>query len=111
MALPKVKELFSKLSKYDRIAVEINLKAHPMNKDELYSISFSTFFFDLWCDYQNNYFILYKFHNCPIEADIRALMHRFSLTYHCRADTKIVDYKSYFERVLRVQPERFITLL
>jgi len=111
LAVPKIKEMFAKLPKYDRIAVEINLKVHPMNTDELYSITFSTFFLDLCCDVQNNYFVLYKFHNCPIEADIRALMHRLSLTYYCREDTRIVDYKSYFERVLKVQPERFITLL
>ena len=111
MALPKIKAEFAKLDKYDRIAVEINLKAHPTNMDELYALSFSTFIFDLCCDVQNNYFVRYRFHNCTIEAEIRALMHRFSLVYFLRQDTKIVDYKSYFERVLKVQPERFITLL
>jgi len=110
-ALPKIKQMFAKLSKYERVMVEINLKLHPMNKDELFSVCFSTFFFDLCCDYENNYFILYRFHNCPIEADIRALMHRLSLTYYCRADTKKIDYSEGFKRILQVQPERFITLL
>ncbi|MFN0290058.1 hypothetical protein [Pedobacter helvus] len=111
IAVPKIRSLFSKLSKFNRIAVEMNLKEHPLNVSELYSISFSTFFFDLCCDVRNKYHIVYKFHNCPIEADIRALTHRLSLTYYCKEDTRISDYKSYFERVLQVQPERFITLL
>lgn len=111
IALPKIKQMFSKLSKYNRIAVEMNLKQHPLETEDLHSISFSTFFFDLCCNVENRYYIIYKFHNCPIEADIRALLHRLSLTYHCREDTKIADYNSGFKRILQVQPERFITLL
>lgn len=111
IALPKIKEMFSKLSKYNRIAVEMNLKEHPLNVDELYSICFSTFFFDLSCNVENQYCITYRFHNCPIEADIRALLHRLSLTYYCIEDTKTFDYSEGFKRILQVQPERFITLL
>lgn len=111
IALPKIKQLFSKLSRYDRIMVEMNLKLHPLETEDLHSIFFSTAFFDLCCDMSNNYFILYKFHNCPVEAEVRALMNKLSLTYYSREDTKIDDYTSYFKRVLQVQPERFISLL
>ena len=112
IAIKKMKLLFSKLDdKEMRVIVEMNLKEHALSVDELYSITLSTFFFDLQCDFTNNYWINYKFHKCPIEKEISEIMHQLSLTFHCREDRRIEDYPVFYERVLRVQPERFIYLL
>lgn len=66
-AIPKIKQLMSCLPKYDRIAVEINMRLFPQSTCELHTLLFSTFMFELNCDPLGTYYISIKFNNCPLE--------------------------------------------
>lgn len=112
VAINKIKALHADSpNKADRVVIEMNLKPHPCTTDELYSICFSTCYFDLACDIQNNYIIQYKMDNCPLQTQITQLFKCLGMIQFLRSDTKIKDYKAFFKRALQVQPERFITLL
>jgi hypothetical protein len=110
--LKKVKELFATLpNKEDRVIVELNLKAMPSDSFGLYSVLTSTFYFSMECDIYNNFRIEYLFHNCKFEKELRTWMIGYSINNHSFQNVRVDDYEDYFNRVLQVQPERFISLL
>lgn len=112
IAIKKIKEYHAALpSKIERIVVEMDLRPHPTAVDTMHSILFPTCYFDLCCDVWNNVYISYKLDASPLQSRILGLFKRIGLLHYCRADTNIKDYKEFFKSVLRVQPEKFITLL
>ncbi|CAM4306872.1 hypothetical protein SAMN06265348_110262 [Pedobacter westerhofensis] len=112
MAVESVKELYSKLpNQDDRVIIELNLKACPLDVEGLYCIATPHFFFHLECDVYTNYKIEYQFCNCPFEKEIQAMIDKFALRSYSTEVMRQPDYPSFFNRALRNQPERFIRVL
>ncbi|MEE1884366.1 hypothetical protein [Pedobacter flavus] len=110
--LNKVKILYSTLpNKSDRVIVELNLKAHPLNVVDMHCLLTPHFLFHLEADILGNYKIEYHFHNCPFESEIKTLMKKCCINPFSSQRMNIADYNAYFKEVLRVQPEKFIHLL
>lgn len=110
--IQSVKQLYLTLpNQKDRIVVEIPLKKHPLDSEGIHSFMTPHFFAQLECDILNNYCMFYKFHNCPFEQEIWAMMKRSSLSKVSKEAASITNYQNYFKRVLQCQPERFIYML
>jgi len=107
-----VKELYSKLpNKEDRVMIELNLKACPLDVSGLYCVLTPHFYFHLECDVMTNFKIEYQFFQCPFEKEIQALIDKYSIRSYSTEIVKREDYPSFFERCLQVNPERFIRVL
>lgn len=110
--LKTVTKLYAKLpNKDDRVIVEMDMKLHPLDGEQMHAFLTPHFLLFLECDVQNHYRVEYCFHQCPLEAEIKAIMKEFLINSYSTEVRKMPDYKTYFAQVLRCQPERFIRVL
>lgn len=112
IVVKRVKEMYCKLpNKADRVMIELPLKDSPSEPSALYCIITSTSYLYIECDYLNNYKVEYQFHRCPFEEEIQQLINKMALRAYSTEIMNQPDYPTFFTNCLRVQPERFITLL
>jgi hypothetical protein len=110
--LTTVKALYATLpNKQDRVIVEMNMKEHPLEVFQMHAFLTPHFMFVIECDVFNQYRIEYCIADCPFEAEIITMIDRLSLESHSTMVRKMPSYKDYFNEVLKVQPERFISVI
>ncbi|RZK38668.1 MAG: hypothetical protein EOO90_21465 [Pedobacter sp.] len=110
--LKRVTALYSSLPKNeDRVIVEMDMKLHPLDGEQMHAFLTPHYLLFLECDHFNHYRVEYCFHQCPLEAEIKAIMEEFLINSYSTEIRKMPDYSTYFKNVLQCQPERFIRVL
>jgi hypothetical protein len=110
--LKSVKELYKTLpNKEDRVIMEMNMKLHPLDGEQMYAFMTPHFLFFLECDVICHFRIEYYLADCKLEAEIRAIMKKFLIGSFSNEPKMIHNYPEFFKEMLRCQPERFITVL
>ncbi|MCX3266464.1 hypothetical protein [Pedobacter agri] len=95
----------------DRTIVEINGKVDPYDPDGLFTFYTPHFYYHVRCNYLEKYEVLYQFHNCPFEAEIRKWFKRSLHTSFAFESDRIKDFPSFYKEVLAFQPKERISVL
>lgn len=66
--------------KDNRVCIEINYKAHPLNVELLYCFQTAQCYFALKCNMANDYKIEYHYCNCTYEMELTQLIKKLALT-------------------------------
>ena len=110
--LKRFKQIYSTLpNAYDRTVVEINGKTDPYDPDGLYTFYTPHLYYHVRCNYVEKYEVLYQFHECPFEADIRAWFKRSMSPMYAFEVNTIMDFPKFYRGVLAYQPKERIHIL
>ncbi|MCX2573662.1 hypothetical protein [Pedobacter sandarakinus] len=110
--LNRFKKLYQTLpNPLDRTVVEINNKSDATDPDGMHTFITPHFRYHLRCSYADKYEILYQFHNCPFELEIRAWFKRAMHSTYAFESDRIKDFSSFYKGVLAFQPKERISIL
>jgi hypothetical protein len=110
--LKRFKQLYSTLpNSSDRTVVEINGKIDPNDPEGLYTFITTHFYYHVRCNYVEKYEVLYQFHNCPFEGEIRGWFKKVHSPMWAFEIQRHQDFPKFYQGVLAYQPKERIYIL